>query len=179
MESGTDRLADIGDAAAWLIPNELLAPDAAPTVEDLEVIKAVREALRAMLDHNAGGPAPTSEALAPLRAIAAANEARAVVDDNGTVRIGPAGESVRARLLGLVLMVRDSQLAGSWSRLKACGNAACRWAFYDRSRNHGGTWCQMATCGNKLKNRDFRARQRAGARTPEPPARHPGDPRGS
>jgi predicted RNA-binding Zn ribbon-like protein len=162
MESGPDPLANIGEAAAWLIAKDLIAPDAAPTADDLVVIRAVREALRAMLVHNAGGPAPTTEALAPLRAIAATNEARAAVDDDGAVRIGTTGESVQARLFGLVLIVRDSQLAGTWSRLKACGNDACRWAFYDGSRNHGGTWCAMATCGNKLKNRDFRARKRAG-----------------
>jgi predicted RNA-binding Zn ribbon-like protein len=63
-------------------------------------------------------------------------------------------------LIELLLIIRDAQRDGSWSRLKACGNDECQWAFYDRSRNHGGTWCDMASCGNMLKNREFRARKR-------------------
>ena len=58
--------------------------------------------------------------------------------------------------------MRDAQRDGTWARLKACANDACAWAFYDRSRNRGGTWCDMASCGNMLKNREFRARRRAG-----------------
>ena len=77
------------------------------------------------------------------------------------MRLMPVGDSVRARLLGLLLIVSDAQRDGTWAHLKACANDDCRWAFYDRSRNHGGTWCDMATCGNKLKNRDFRARRRS------------------
>ncbi|CAN5219951.1 hypothetical protein BH09ACT8_BH09ACT8_24000 [soil metagenome] len=68
---------------------------------------------------------------------------------------------MQARLLDMLLIVKDAQLDGSRELLKACANEDCQWAFYDRSRNHGGTWCVMASCGNKLKNRDFRARKRS------------------
>jgi predicted RNA-binding Zn ribbon-like protein len=27
---------------------------------------------------------------------------------------------------------------GSWERLKACANATCGWAFFDRSKNRFG-----------------------------------------
>ena len=162
-ESGDDRLANPADAQPWLVANDLLAPGATPTAADLALVVNVREGLRAMAFHNAGGPAPDKEALAPLRDIAAASPARAVLDDDGTVRLGPTGDSVQARLLSLLLLVKDAQLDGTWTHLKACANDDCRWVFYDRSRNHGGTWCDMATCGNKLKNRDFRARRRGGA----------------
>jgi predicted RNA-binding Zn ribbon-like protein len=60
----------------------------------------------------------------------------------------------------MLLAARDAQADGSWSRLKACGNDECGWAFFDRSRNRQGSWCDMAVCGNRLKNRSFRARQR-------------------
>jgi predicted RNA-binding Zn ribbon-like protein len=83
-----------------------------------------------------------------------------VVDDSGRVSLVPDDDSVRARLLALLLVVKDAQLDGTWTHMKACANDDCLWAFYDRSRNHGGTWCDMASCGNKLKNRDFRARRR-------------------
>jgi predicted RNA-binding Zn ribbon-like protein len=79
------------------------------------------------------------------------------------VRLSATGDSVRERLVELLVIIRDAQRDGTWARLKACANDECQWAFYDKSRNHGGSWCTMATCGNKLKNREFRARRRLAA----------------
>ena len=159
-ESGQDRLADTTTATDWLVANELLAAGDTASREQLINFVAVREALRAMALHNTGGPVPTDTELAPLRAVAAANSIGAELDDSGTVRLSPRGGSAEARLLGLLLTVRDAQADGTWSHLKACANTECHWAFYDRSRNHGGTWCEMSSCGNKLKNREFRARRK-------------------
>jgi predicted RNA-binding Zn ribbon-like protein len=163
LPAGPDRLADPADARPWLVDNNLLAPQADLTEADLEFVRAVREALRAMLVHNAGGPPPNKAALAALRTVADGGSARADLGDDGEVRVGAQGDSVRDRLLEVLLIIRDAQRDGSWSRLKACANDECQWAFYDRARNHGGTWCDMATCGNKLKNREFRARRRQAA----------------
>ena len=99
-------------------------------------------------------------AFAPLREVATDGTARADFDDRGEVLLSATGDSVPARLIELLLIIRDAQRDGTWARLKACGNDECQWAFYDRSRNHGGTWCEMSSCGNKLKNREFRARRR-------------------
>ncbi len=160
LPDGPDRLADSGDARPWLIDNALLAPTADLPVADLDLVRGVREALRALLVHNAGGPPPSGEALSPLKAIADGGSARADCGDAGEVRLSATGDTVRERLVELLLIMRDAQRDGSWARLKACANDECQWAFYDRSRNHGGTWCDMSACGNKLKNRDFRARRR-------------------
>jgi predicted RNA-binding Zn ribbon-like protein len=159
LPEGPDRLADPADARPWLVANGLLTSDAELQPSDLELLRNVRGALRAMLVYNAGGPAPTTE-LAPLREVASEGTARADFDDHGEVVLTTAGDSVSARLIELLLIIRDAQRDGSWARLKACGNGECQWAFYDRSRNHGGTWCEMSSCGNKLKNREFRARKR-------------------
>jgi predicted RNA-binding Zn ribbon-like protein len=161
LPEGADRLADPGDARPWLVDTGLLAPKAALTDADLEFVRAVREALRAMLVHNAGGPPPNKSALAVLRAVAEGGTARADLGDRGEVRLAATGDSLRDRLVGLLLIVRDAQRDGTWVLLKACANDECQWAFYDKSRNHGGTWCEMSACGNKLKNRAFRARSRA------------------
>lgn len=160
LESGQDRLASAPDARPWLLDHELLAPGTTPDPDDLRLLAGVREGLRAMVVHNSGGPVPDASVTTPLRLIATANTARAVVEENGRVSVVADGDSVSARLLSLLLIVKDAQLDGTWTHLKACANDDCRWAFYDRSRNHGGTWCDMATCGNKLKNRDFRARHK-------------------
>jgi predicted RNA-binding Zn ribbon-like protein len=102
--------------------------------------------------------------LSVLRGVAKAGTARADLGEDGAVRLGAHGNSVRDRLVELLLIIRDAQRDGTWTRLKACANDECQWAFYDRSRNHGGTWCEMAACGNKLKNRAFRARGRVATR---------------
>ncbi|HKH51138.1 MAG TPA: CGNR zinc finger domain-containing protein [Mycobacterium sp.] len=164
LADGSDRLADEADARPWLVHTHLLAPHADLTDADLELVRAVREALRAMLVHNAGGPPPNKTALGTLRSVASRGSAHASLDDYGEVRLAADGDCVRERLMELMLIMRDAQRDDTWPRLKACANDECQWAFYDRSRNHGGTWCEMAACGNKLKNRAFRARSKTASR---------------
>jgi predicted RNA-binding Zn ribbon-like protein len=160
LESGADRLALASDAQPWLQAHGLLPPGDIPTTDDLRTVRELRESLRAMLVHNAGGPAPTSDQLRPLNLIADTAAARVQLGADNTLRVAADGDSLAGRLLSLLLVVSEAQRDGTWTHLKACGNDDCQWAFYDRSRNHGGTWCDMATCGNKLKNREFRARRR-------------------
>ena len=160
LPGGPDRLADEEDARAWLVDTGLLAATAELTAADLDLARGVREALRALLVHNSGGPPPSDDVMSPLKLIAAQGTARADCGDAGEVRLSATGDSVPERLVELLLVMRDAQRDGSWARLKACANDECHWAFYDRSRNHGGTWCEMSSCGNKLKNREFRARKR-------------------
>lgn len=160
MPEGRDRLADLPEAEAWLVTAGLLSQGSGLDPADLDQVRGVREGIRAMLVHNAGGPLPTADELAPLRTVAADGTARAAVGAHGEILLSAASDSARGRLVELLLIVRDAQRDGTWARLKACGNDECRWAFYDRSRNHGGTWCDMSSCGNKLKNREFRARKR-------------------
>lgn len=160
LPDGPDRLADSADAEPWLVSSGLLGPDSELRPDDLPLVRGVREGLRAMLVHNAGGPPPSAGELEPLRKVTADCTARADLDQRGEVLLSAAGDSVPARLIELLLIIRDAQRDGTWTLLKACGNDECLWAFYDRSRNHGGTWCEMSSCGNKLKNREFRARKR-------------------
>jgi predicted RNA-binding Zn ribbon-like protein len=159
-ESGLDRLAVAEDAAPWMTSNGLLASSATPTDDDLQTLISVREGLRALVLQNTDGHTPDPALVSPLHQLVDAELVRAAVDDDGAVRLAPVGDSPKARLVGLLLIVSDAQRDGTWAHLLACANDDCQWAFYDRSRNHGGTWCDMATCGNKLKNRDFRARAR-------------------
>lgn len=162
LPAGPDRLGDLDDAEPWLVAHGLLPSGDHPSREDLDQLRQVREALRALLIHNSGGPPPPAEHLDVLRALTETATAKVELASDGTVGLSAAGDSLRERLLELLVVIRDAQRDGTWARLKACANEECAWAFYDRSRNHGGTWCVMAECGNKLKNREFRARRRAG-----------------
>jgi predicted RNA-binding Zn ribbon-like protein len=159
-ESGQDRLSAPADAHPWLEANGLLTSGEAVTEDDLRTLVGVREGLRALVIQNTGGSVPDAAITRPLRDITAQIPVRATVEADGRVTVKPVGDTVRARLVGLLLVVEAAQLDGTWAHLKSCANDDCRWAFYDRSRNHGGTWCDMSSCGNKLKNREFRARKR-------------------
>src|SRR6476661_1210333 len=94
LPDGADRLADPADAGPWLVDNGLLPPRADPTPADLELLRAVREALRTMLVHNAGGPPPNKTALAVLRTIADGGSARADLGDDGEVHLTADGDSL-------------------------------------------------------------------------------------
>jgi predicted RNA-binding Zn ribbon-like protein len=58
----------------------------------------------------------------------------------------------------VLAIVAEAMAEGTWSRLKACREHSCEWAFYDRSRNRSGVWCSMEGCGNRAKARAFRER---------------------
>src|SRR5690606_32010258 len=103
---GADRLADPSDARPWMIANGLLAPSAELTAADLALAIEGREALRALLIHNAGGPRPGPEAVAPLQRIAAKGRLRAAVGDAGVVTLRVDGDSVADRLAGLLPVIR-------------------------------------------------------------------------
>ena len=64
-------------------------------------------------------------------------------------------------LARLLAAVATAQADGTWSRLKACADDGCLWAFYDHSKNRRGRWCSMAVCGNQHKARAYRERAKA------------------
>jgi predicted RNA-binding Zn ribbon-like protein len=148
LERGTDVLAHAEEARAWLADAGL-----ADAGEDLGLIREVRESLRALIGHNTDGQPLGPGELEPLERVLDRTEPRLEVGTDGQVRLAADG------LARLLLIVRDAQADGSWDRLKLCGNAECRWAFYDRSHSRRGAWCDMASCGNRIKNRNLRARR--------------------
>lgn len=68
-----------------------------------------------------------------------------------------------ADLPGLVgVALAQLQAENRLDRVKICPADDCRWAFYDKSRNHSRTWCSMEICGNREKARKHAAKQRRG-----------------
>jgi predicted RNA-binding Zn ribbon-like protein len=94
----------------------------------------------------------------PVAAAAASTAASVAV----TVEL-PVGGTPRlvARDVVGAVFAAASRLAvlGQWERVKICPADDCRWAFYDRSRNHSRTWCSMQVCGNREKARSWRGRR--------------------
>jgi predicted RNA-binding Zn ribbon-like protein len=160
LEGDSDLLSDPETARPWLVDAQLLPRTATVTAAELELARNTRESIRRLLSFGRG-EAHGARALQPLRELAKAHSAYLTVDDQGALRLdNPRHNDLGDGMFDLLLIVRDAQEHGSWSRLKVCGNSECRWVFYDRSRNQQGHWCEMAVCGNRVKNRAFRARRR-------------------
>lgn len=161
IDQDTDLLADAGTARDWFEQTGLLAPGVAVTEDDLGAARAVREGIRALLRANCGGPPPAPGDLRLLQVTAGTPVLRLSVRWPGEIEIiGPGDGSLTGGLLSLLLIIRDAQRDGTWSRLKTCRHQDCLWAFYDRSHSGQSVWCNMAICGNLVKNRNLRARRR-------------------
>lgn len=104
-------------------------------------VRAVRGAMRAAV----GDPVAPTAASVPV-----------------TIEL-PAGGAPRLVAVDVVgaVLAAAARLAigGTWERVKICPADDCRWAFYDRSRNHSRTWCSMQVCGNREKARAWRGRR--------------------
>ena len=148
-EEGWERPADL---TAWLRARDLLTDGGATASdEDLEFAKTIREGFRSVLAGHAGHDV---DAVAVRRLDDALSRLPVRVTFGGpdVFSLAPAaGDGVRDALAGVLDAVRASREDGSWSRLKVCDRATCRWAYYDHSKNRSSRWCTMAGCGNAVK----------------------------
>jgi predicted RNA-binding Zn ribbon-like protein len=161
IESGEEDLSSPAILASWLEERGLLPGGARLDSGDLSDTIEFRETLRDVLEANAGhGDAPAARRR--LDEIAARIPMR--VQIGRRPRLEPEnGDGIEAALGRLLAIAYESELDGSWQRLKVCRSDTCRWAFYDSSRNRSGAWCTMAICGNRMKGRAFRRRRPARA----------------
>jgi len=160
LESGQDDFATPGELATWLAERGLLPRGAPLDAVDLSQAIAFREALREVLESNAGH-VEAAGALGRLDVIAARIPMRVRMGERA--RLEPEREGGIEPAIGRLLAIAyEAAIDGTWRRLKVCRNDTCRWAFYDSSRNRSGTWCTMAICGNRMKGRAFRRRRPAG-----------------
>jgi predicted RNA-binding Zn ribbon-like protein len=162
LERGWDLFDTSETLSGWLHGRGLLSPQLAAEPGDLEVVLAVREALRDLAGANCGQamPAVSSER---LDAVSQACGLRPRFEPGGGVSLAPELGGVAGalgRLLGIVVAAVGN---GQWQRVKTCRNPACRWAFHDRTRNGSGVWCDMALCGSRAKSRRYYAMHRSGS----------------
>jgi len=160
IDAGSDDLARPEHLASWLAARALLEPDAEATERQLRRAVRLREALRELLLANNEGGAPPGLAVTALNELAASVRLRLTVTATGLARLQPDGGGVDAALGRLLIIAYQAIEAGTWSRLKACHNSTCRWAFYDHSKNRSGHWCSMDACGSQQKARAYRQRKR-------------------
>jgi len=158
IESESDLVATPAALAAWLRAKGLLpgaaTVDAGEHARVLELRELLRDALEAAT-HGEGAPGTDAR----LDGIAATVPLR--VRFGREARLEPAMANDAPALGPILATVYDALRDDGLARLKVCRNEACRWAFYDTSRNHSGVWCSMAICGNRQKGRLYRRRHAA------------------
>ena len=161
LESGEDDFASVEALREWLDSRSLLPPGTSLTEADRAATVAFRETVREVLEANAGH-GMGNDAIARLNAVA--ERVPLHVQIGGTSALEPgATRGIDVAIGRLLAIIYEAITKGTWQRFKVCRNDACRWAFYDSSRNRSGAWCTMATCGNRMKGRSFRRRHSATA----------------
>jgi predicted RNA-binding Zn ribbon-like protein len=161
LEAGADQFKDPNTLGAWLVARGLMRPGEA-TEADVKHAVAVREAIRGVIGANTGAAVYPLD-IATLNGAVGASRLRARFGSDGRARLEPETAGVEGALGRIVAAMFAAMGEEDWARLKLCGSSTCRWAFYDRSRNHSSRWCRMASCGNRQKAKRFRARAKAGS----------------
>lgn len=159
---GADELRTAGRASTVLAELGLVGDGEYVDDADRRRLVGFREALRAVLLARTGGEGDVAAAATALDRAVDAVPVRMRFAPAGRPAVGvlPDG-SVADRAVATVLAaIAAADGEGDWERLKACANDACRWAFYDASRNRSGRWCDMNVCGARHKMRTYRERHR-------------------
>jgi predicted RNA-binding Zn ribbon-like protein len=167
LESGQllDHLHRPADASRWFVHEGVLHPANARgwSTVDLERVRAVRDALREVVDAVVEHRRPAADAVDLVNAALAAGAAPRLECDGTTVRIGHrhGGSAVDDALASLAAPIIEELASGKPDRFRTCANDTCRWTFYDASPTGRRRWCDMKTCGNRAKAARHRERARA------------------
>jgi predicted RNA-binding Zn ribbon-like protein len=153
-----DDLATPSDAERWLIEHQIAVPPTGLTTADLNALHRLRAALRGLLLANNEGENRAQD-LEVLNGVVRESGLRPKFGPGCVIDIEIPASGFVAILATIVAIVQQASSAGNWSRLKACPEDACNYAFYDRTKNNSRTWCSMSRCGSRAKMRTYRARQ--------------------
>lgn len=160
-----EHLAVPDDAARWFVEHDVLHPPDATgwSSDDLDRVKAVRDALREVVDSVASDRPPRPEAVALVNGALGAGPAPTVELGPAGVRIGhrhaasPVDDALAALAAPIVIELGE----GRPERFRICANDRCRWTFFDTSPTGRRRWCDMKTCGNRAKAARHRARTKS------------------
>ena len=160
IEEENDEFTTAAGVTRWLRLAGLLGARETASDDDRAAAVELRVALRELLLANHDGTAGEQRAArAVLERLGRAAGLEARFTGSNGAELVPTANGVPAALGRVVAAVYGAMSDGTWSRMKACRNDLCHWAFYDHSRNRSGAWCSMETCGTQAKMRAYRKRQ--------------------
>lgn len=172
LESGhpVDHLHRPEDAAAWFAEQGVVHPgrSAAWSSGDLARARAVRDALREIVDAVVEGRPPAPAAVDDVNQALATGAAPRLELDGTSVKVGhrhgasPVDEALAALSAPIVAELGS----GRPDRFRTCANETCRWTFYDTSPTGRRRWCDMKTCGNRAKAARHRQRAKTDSQIP-------------
>lgn len=162
LQDGPEELEDPNTLKAWLVAKGLLGGPEPVGASDLKHAIALREAIRGLIGANTGSRVYPVD-IATLNEAAAASGLRMRFGADGNPRLEPDAAGAVGAMGRIVATLYAAMEDEGWGRLKLCSSQACRWAFYDRSKNHSSRWCTMASCGNREKARRFRSQSKTHA----------------
>ncbi|MFY9719395.1 MAG: CGNR zinc finger domain-containing protein [Candidatus Cybelea sp.] len=156
LPNGPDELGSLEEASAWCRGHGLAA---VKNERHLRLLRAFREAVREVLYAN-NGEGDAGSGWAALKPFLAAAHLSLEVNPEEGLELRPVSEEDAGPIASLLAIVYKAQVRGTWSRLRACRKASCRFAYYDQTKNASRAWCSMATCGNQAKAQRRRERAR-------------------
>jgi len=142
-------------AGGPLLPVELRAGE-----EDLAAARALRAAIRGLVDARIDGRAPAAADVAVVNRAAAEPTPVPVLDPTATAtswRTPVTGAEAVALIARDAVALLGGPLGG---RLRRCAAADCLLVFADTSRPGARRWCAMERCGNRDKQRRLARRRR-------------------
>jgi predicted RNA-binding Zn ribbon-like protein len=172
QDDAEELMTSAADVRAWFAASSLALPVTSGP-DDVESVRAVREALYRTMTAVRAGSRPRRPDTTLLNQIAAGPGPLLRLAPSGTVRRTATVEQ------GLAVVVRDAfdlLACEDATRMRDCANPRCTRLFLDISRGGTRRWCGMSECGNAAKVAAFRARQRYRTVTTQdatPPGRHP------
>jgi predicted RNA-binding Zn ribbon-like protein len=150
------------DAADWFREHRLIHDRDSHrwTAADLEHTRAVRAALREVVDGVVLDRPPSPESLRLVNEVLDYGPRPQLELKGGEIRIGHRHVSAppSEALVPIAEAIVDELAAGRPDRFRICANDSCRWTFFDASPTGRRRWCDMKTCGNRAKAARHRAK---------------------
>lgn len=153
LEADLDLLVSRAGTSRW-VTSEGFASGGRITQRQTEALREFRNRLRNSIDNPTVAPTETTDWIfGPSH-----RSVQFVLVDDVPMLEGADDDSVARYITTIGLVIGEALRDGIWDRFRTCANPACRWAFYDNSKNGSGRWCSMDICGARNKMNTYRAR---------------------
>jgi predicted RNA-binding Zn ribbon-like protein len=160
IEKGVDEIGTKELLKSWLIRHGLIQKSTNLSSKNLKTAISLREALRTLLLAN-NGKRIQPGLLNQINALVSQFKLEVSFNKEGMLTLLPNNHGFPGVCELIIIILEKSISEGTWSRMKACTESNCKWAFYDNSKNHSGRWCSMSVCGSRDKARAYRRRRSA------------------